>query len=297
MTDASASSSRPHVLLSGLAFPESARWHGDRLWLAHWSAGEVLSVDDAGRSQVMSPGPAGYGWSIDWLPDGRLLATGPTLLVTDADGNSSEYGHLRGVAEHGWNEIAVGPNGDVYVNGFSFDLAAGGAPQPGIIALVRPDGTTVAVAGDLQFPNGMVISADGSTLVVSESFAGTLTAFDIAADGTLANRRVWAEGIAPDGITMDQEGAIWSGAADIQMMTGKLDSPAGAFVRVAEGGAILDRIELDRPGFSCALGGPDGRTLFMLTAQWRGFDVIDAMAADRTGVVFTAQVSVPAIKA
>jgi sugar lactone lactonase YvrE len=137
----------------------------------------------------------------------------------------------------------------------------------------------------------MVITPDGSTLVVSESFAGRLTAYDIVADGTLANRRVWAEGVGPDGICLDTGGAIWCGAADIQMMTGRPDSAAGAFVRILEGGAVTDRIELDRPGFSCTLGGPASGTLFMLVADWRGFDAIDAMVADRTGAVLTAEVT------
>lgn len=169
-------------------------------------------------------------------------------------------------------------------------------PQRGMIALVRPDGSTVQVADDLQFPNGMVITPDGSTLVVAESFAGKLTAFDIAADGMLSNRHVWAAGVAPDGICLDAEGAIWSGAADIRMMTGRDEDPGGALVRVHEGGEIVDRVVLDRPAFSCALGGDDGRTLFMLATQWLGFDQIDATAADRTGQVLAVRVEVPTLR-
>lgn len=285
---------QPRTVLDGLRFPESARWHDGRLWFAHWSAGEVVAVDPDGTSEVVAAGPPGYGWSIDWLPDGRRLTTGERLLRTEPDGTTVEHGQLRRLAGHGWNEIAVTRGGDVYVNGFAFDPAAGTAPQPGVIALVRPDGSTVAVADGLRFPNGMVVTEDGSTLIVAESFAGQLTAFDIRADGTLSAGRAWAEGVAPDGICLDADGAVWSGRADIRMMTGRPDDLAGGFVRVLEGGTITDRIELDRPGFSCALGGPDGSTLFMLTMQWRGFDVIDATAAERTGAVVSSQVAVPA---
>lgn len=290
MTDRGGATEGPRALLDGLTMAESARWHEGRLWFAHWGSAEVVAVDLDGKSEVVSTGPPGYGWSIDWLPDGRRLTTGEQLICTEPDGTEREHGQLRDVATHGWNEIAVANNGDVYVNGFAFDLAGGGAPQPGIIALVRLDGSTSQVADGLQFPNGMLITPDGSTLIVSESFAGRLTAFDIGADGTLTNRRVWAAGVAPDGICMDQDGAIWCGAADIQMMTGNPETSAGAFIRVLEGGEITRRIETDRPGFSCTLGGPDGTTLFMLVAQWRGFDVIDEMAADRTGSVLTVQV-------
>jgi sugar lactone lactonase YvrE len=288
-----AATRQPRVLLDGLTMAESARWHQDRLWFAHWASAEILAVDLDGKSERIADGPPGYGWSIDWLPDGRRLATGERLLCTEPDGTVREHGRLPEIAAHGWNEIAVAGNGDVYVNGFSFDLAGGGAPQPGIIALVRSDGSSLQAAADLQFPNGMLITPDGSTLIVSESFAGRLTAFTIESDGTLTNRRVWAEGVAPDGIVMDREGAIWCGAADIQMMTGRPDDPAGGLSRVLEGGVVTDRIELDRPCFSCTLGGPDGTTLFMLVAQWRGFDVIDQMAADRTAAVLAVPVAIP----
>ena len=226
---------------------------------------------------------------------GKPTAPDPgRLLRTEPDGTTVEHGRLREVAGHGWNEIAVTRGGDVYVNGFAFDLAGGGAPQPGVIALVRPNGSTVQVADGLRFPNGMVVTPDGATLIVAESFAGQLTAYDIRAYGTLSAGRAWAEGVAPDGICLDADGAVWCGRPDIRMMTGRPDGPAGGFVRVLEGGEVTDRIELDRPGFACALGGPDGGTLFMLTMQWRGFDVIDATAAERTGAVFAAPVAVPA---
>jgi sugar lactone lactonase YvrE len=284
---------KAEVLLSGLAFPESARWHQGRLWFAHWGTGEIMAADLDGRTEVVARGPSGLGWSIDWLPDGRLLVTGPELLRQERDGSMTRHADLTGVAGHGWNEIAVDGRGNVYVNGFDFDLPAGAPPAPGIIALVTPDGAARQVAGGLQFPNGMVVTPDGSTLIVAESFAGRLTAFDIAPDGGLVNRRIWAAGVGPDGICLDAEGGVWSGAADIRMMTGRAGDPAGACLRVREGGQVSSRIELDQPMFACALGGPDGRTLFMLTAPWRGFDQVTEMIAERAGQVLVVRAPVP----
>jgi sugar lactone lactonase YvrE len=285
----------PRLLVDGLVFPESARWHEGRLWFAHWGTATVVAVDLDGKSEVVASGPAGYGWSIDWLPDGRRLTTGPSLTITQPDGSTAEHGQLRTIAEHGWNEIAVTRGGNVYLNGFEFDLAGGGLPQPGVIALVRPDGSTRQVADELLFPNGMVITPDESTLIVAESFAGRLTAYDIDIDGGLLNRRVWASPVAPDGICMDVEGAIWSGAGDIRMFSGDPNAAAGAVIRVHENGEVGQRVEIDRPSFSCALGGPDGTTLFLLGAEWRGFDRINETAAELTGRIFAVEVAVPGI--
>jgi sugar lactone lactonase YvrE len=283
----------PAVLLEGLAFVESGRWHDGRFWFAHWSVGEIIAVDLDGRAEVMPIGRPALGWSFDWLPDGRLLVSGESLLRQEPDGSFVQHADLSPLGLANWNEIVVSASGDVYLNGADFDFLGGGAPKPGIIGLVRPDGSVRQVADDIQFPNGMVITPDSSTLVIAESFAGRLTAFDIAADGGLANRRVWADGVAPDGICMDAEGAIWTGAGDIRMMTGRPESPGGAAIRVREGGEVLDRIEFDRPGFSLMLGGPDGRTLFILSTQWRGVEQVDAVIAERTGQVLTAPAPAP----
>jgi sugar lactone lactonase YvrE len=284
--------------MDGLAFVESARWHEDRLWFAHWAVGEIIATDVDGHAEVMAPGRQAMGWSIDWLPDGRLLVTGESLLRQQPDGSFALHTDLTGVAGHNWNEIVVDRyRGNVYVNGAdTSDFLTGKFPPPGIIALVAGDGTARRVADDINFPNGMVITPDGSTLVIAESVAGRLTAFRIQADGLLTDRRVWAEGLAPDGICIDAEGAIWTGAADVRAMTGRSSDPGGAAVRVREGGKILDRIEFDRPGFSFALGGPDGRTLFMVGQHWRGFDQVEALIADRTGQVFCVDVDKPRIR-
>jgi sugar lactone lactonase YvrE len=284
----------PKVLLDGLAYVESPRWHDGRLWFAHWGAGEVVAVDLDGKSEVMAAGPPRLGWSIDWLPDGRLLVTGDELLRQEPDGSMVRHADLTGVAEHGWNEIVVDGRGHIYVNGFGFDFLGGAKPTPGIIAMVSPDGTARKVADDIAFPNGMVVTPDNSTLIISESFAGRLTAFDIAPDGGLSNRRTWAENLGPDGICMDAEGAVWVQTADTFTHSGRDDAPQGAVVRVREGGEITDRVEHDRAVFAAMLGGPDGKTLFLAAAEWRGTDQVTEALAARTGQILTAPAQVPA---
>ena len=287
--------SDPRVLLSGLAYVESPRWHENRLWFAHWGTGEIVAVDLDGNAEVVGEGPPGLGWSIDWLPDGRLLVTGPELLRREPDGSMVRHADLSGVSGHGWNEIVVDGRGNIYVNSLNFDFRAGEEPKPGIIALITPDGTARQVADGIEFPNGMAVTPDNSTLIVSESFAGRLTAFDVAADGSLSNRRAWAEGLGPDSICLDAEGALWTHSADTRAHTGRDDSPEGECVRVCEGGEILQRIELDRAGFACALGGPDRRTLFMLAADWRGIQNVDEAVASRTGQVLITEAPAPGV--
>src|SRR5215213_5774356 len=241
----------PRVLLDGLAYVESARWHDGRLWFAHWGAGEIVAVDLDGRSEVVAPGPRRLGWAIDWLPDGRLLVTGDQLSRQEPDGSMVRHADLGGVADHGWNEIVVDPRGNIYLNGAGFDFLGGAAPVPGIIALVTPDGAARRVAGDIDFPNGMVVTPDGSTLIVAESFAGRLTAFTIEPDGGLADRRVWADGLGPDGICTAPDDTVWVQSADTFAHTGRPDAPAGACLRVREGGEVLARVETDDACFAC----------------------------------------------
>ena len=156
---------------------------------------------------------------------------------------------------------------------------------PGKIALVTPGGEAREVANELAFPNGMVITPDNETLVVAESFAGRLTAFDIADDGTLSNRRVWAEGVAPDGICLDADGCIWASTSHT----------ANDSARIREGGEVLERIEVGRPCFATMLGGPERRTLFMLTADWRGTEGIEEVIAARTGQVLVVDAPAPGV--
>jgi sugar lactone lactonase YvrE len=284
---------QPRVLADGFAYVESPRWHDDRLWFAHWGADEVVAVGLDGRAEVAAPGRPGLGWSIDWLPDGRLLMTGEGLSRQEPDGSFVRHEDLSGITEHGWNEIVVDGRGNTYVNSICFDFMAGAEPAGGVIALVRPDGSVDQVADGIAFPNGMVVTPDNRTLIISESFAGTLTAFDIAEDGSLSNRRVWAAGVGPDGICMDAEGAIWTCSADTFTHTGDEDSPQGEVIRVREGGEILERIPMDRAAFACMLGGSDGRTLFVLAADWQGVDAVEAQIGRRTGQVLVADAPAP----
>jgi hypothetical protein len=182
----------PRKLLTGLAMVESARWHDGRLWFAHWGVGEVIAVDLEGRAEVMAQGPRQMGWAIDWLPDGRLVTTGPKITCQQPDGTQTAY------CDRGGNEIVIDPCGRMYVNGFDFDFLGGGTPEPGWINLISPDGSYRRVAGDIEFPNGMVVTPDGSTLIVAESFAGRLSAFHINADGSLSDRHVWADRVGPE---------------------------------------------------------------------------------------------------
>src|SRR5919198_85497 len=180
------------TLLEGLVIGESPRWHEGRLWFANWGAEEIVAVDLDGNAEVVGKGPPGLGWSIDWLPDDRLLVTGEGLNRLEPDGSTVRHADLSGLGVSGFNEIVVDGRGNVYVNGGNDFAPAEGKP-PGIVALVTPDGSVRQVADGIAFPNGMAVTPDNSTLVIAESHAGRLSAFDIGEDGGLSNRRVWAE--------------------------------------------------------------------------------------------------------
>jgi sugar lactone lactonase YvrE len=271
----------PRVLLSGLAYVESPRWHGGRLWFAHWGTDEIIAVDLDGKSAVVAHGPGGLGWSIDWLPDGRLLVTGGALMRHEPDGSVVPQAELSHLSEY-WNELVVDARGNAYVNGRNFGPAE--EEPPGIAAVVTHDGSVRQVADRLAFPNGMAITPDNRILIVAESWAEQLTAFEIADDGTLSGRRVWAAtpGDHPDGICLDADGAVWY--ADVGNRH---------CVRVREGGEALTTVALDRGAFACMLGGPDGRTLFTAAAEWRGFEEADEAIAERTGQVLVAEAPSP----
>jgi sugar lactone lactonase YvrE len=248
------------TLLTGVAMGESPRWHDGRLWFSDWGAREIIAVDPQGQKEVMREVPFDLPFSFDWLPNGRLLIiAGREARIHD------DYADLTALAA-GWNEIVVDGRGNTYVNG------------SGVIALVTPDGRVQRVGDGGAFPNGMAVTPDNQTLILAESYARQLAAFDIAADGTLSNRRTWAAlgtGV-PDGICIDTEGAVWYA-----------DVPNKCCVRVQEGGAMLDTVQLDRGGFACMLGGADGRTLHIVATEWRGMDKIAEVAAMRTGQILT----------
>jgi sugar lactone lactonase YvrE len=274
----------PTVLLDGLGIPESPRWHEGRLWFCNWIDRQVVAVGMDGTAEVIlarDPDSHSMGYSIDWQPDGRLLTTGDKIRRREPDGSSVI------LAEQPANEIVVDGRGNAYINGADFDFVGGGAPEPGYIKLLTPGGELRQVADDIQFPNGMVITPDDRTLIISESFAGRLTAFDIDAGGGLSNRRVFAEGVAPDGICLDAEGAVWTGTGF-------------SVARVAKGGEVRQRADLPegRAPFAMMLGGPDRRTLFICTAEWWPADGhvanIDRLASGpRTGEILTLPVPVP----
>jgi hypothetical protein len=182
-----------------------------------------------GPPKVNAAAPGhGLGWSIDWLPYGRLLVTGKELLRREPDGSLVRHTDLSGISSFGWNEIVVDGRGHIYVNSIQFGFLAGEPPTSGIIALVTPDGAARQVADGIAFPNGMVVTPDNATLIVAESMAGCLSAFDIAADGSLSNRRVWAASLGPDGLCLDAEGALWVGTADVRLASGRDDARRGA---------------------------------------------------------------------
>ena len=277
----------PQTLMTGIMFGEQPRWHEDRLWFSDWGPPEVIAVDVEGNSEVILQAPS-FPCCVDWLRDGRLLlvsARDGLLLRREPDGSLVTHANLTGVSDPPpGNELVVDGRGNAYVNGPGFDMMAGAEFAPGGVALVTPDGSARQVADAIAFPNGMLVTPDNSTLIVADSYGKCLTAFDIAADGSLSNRRVWADlgDGAPDGICLDAEGAVWYG-----------DVPNQRCVRVGEGGEVLQTVELDRGCFACALGGADRRTLFMMATEWRGPEHM--LQDPRTGQVLSIEAPAPGV--
>jgi sugar lactone lactonase YvrE len=273
------------TLLTGLGFGESPRWHKDRLWFSNWGKQEVVGLDLKGKSEVMLRLPfASFPFSIAWLPDGSLLIVSTSerpLLRQQKDGLLVTHADLSGLSAQLWNEIVVDGRGNTYINGGEL---RGKNRVSGIIALVAPDGSVRQVADGLAFPNGMAVTPNNRTLIVAESFGNKLTAFDIDSNGSLLNRRLWAdlkEG-APDGISMDADGAIWYA-----------DVPNKRCVRVREGGEVIQTVNFDRGCFACMLGGIDRRTLFILAAEWHGFERM--MEGLGSGQVLTVKAPAPGV--
>jgi sugar lactone lactonase YvrE len=268
------------VLLDGLMFGESPRWHEGRLWFSDMLAYQVMTVDLAGRTEtiVRVPGlPSGLGW----LPDGRLLVVSMTdrRLLRFESGGLVEVADLSKLASYHCNDMVVDRQGRAYIGHFGFNYYS--QPfAPAEVILVTPDGSARVVAEQMAFPNGSIITPDGRTLIVAETFGVCLTAFDIQPDGSLAGRRIWASTspAIPDGICLDAEGAVW------------VASPTGEVLRIQEGGQVADRINLSRPAFACMLGGTDLRTLFVMTAK---SDSPDEVRAESSGRVEIVEVDVP----
>lgn len=275
MVDAS-----PRLLLDGLAFPEGPRWREGRLWFSDVLAGEVLAVDLEGSVEkiVDVPGlPSGLGW----LPDGRLLVVSVDerrVLRLEGDG-LVEHGDLSGVASFGCNDMVVDAGGRAWVG--SCDNPGIPTPAPSELLVVDPDGSVRVVDPALAFPNGAVVTPDQRTLIVAETFGAKLTAFTLDGAGGAGDRRVWADvgrGV-PDGIALDEDGAIWYA-----------DPVSSECVRVREGGEVLARVATPQPCFACALGGPDGTTLFLLTSA--STDHV-RNRAERPGRISMIEVDVP----
>lgn len=246
------------VLVDGLAFPEGPRWHDGRLWFSDMHAHVVQAVDPAtGEVETIvevPQCPSGLGW----LPDGTLLVVSmEDRKVLRFDGASlSEHADLSRWATFHCNDMVVDSSGRAYVGNFGFDLHTQATFQTAVMVRVDPDGTATPVADDLRFPNGTVITPDGATLIVGESAGQCLTAFDVADDGSLSNRRVWAQLAAgtPDGICLDDEGTVW------------LASPfTNDVIRVREGGEVVQTVRVDRGAYACMLD--DDGNLYVATAE------------------------------
>src|SRR3712207_3520485 len=264
--------------MTDIVFGESPRWHDGRLWFSDWGAQEVIAADLEGNSEIIVRIPS-FPFCIDFLPDGRLLivsAHDRLLLRRESDGSLGTHADLSSISEHPWNDIVVDGRGNAYIGNIGFDFPEGEF-APGILALVTPDGSARQVADGVAFPNGIVVTPDNSTLIVAESYGNRLTAFDIAADGSLSNRRVWAcpGGGVPAGIFLGVEGAGLYGGV-----------PNKRCVRVRGGGEVLQTIDLDRGCFACMLGGSDGKTLFMVAQEWSGME--STTEGERTGQILTA---------
>ena len=266
--------STAEVLMEGIVFGESPRWHDGRLWFSDWGANQVIALDADGSHQVAASVES-FPMCIDFLPDGRLLIVDSPrrqLLRREPDGSLVQHADLSAVSDKPWNDIVADDRGNVYVNGTGFDFP-GGEFAPGMVVLVTPDGRVGQTVRDLAFPNGMAISPDGATLVVAESYANRLTGYDIGSDGTLSNRRVWAEtpGDHPDGICFDADGAVWYADVGNQHC-----------VRVQPGGAVLATVDLDRGAFACALSRGEEPRLFVVGQNWDG---PDSMSSSPSGQV------------
>jgi sugar lactone lactonase YvrE len=286
------------TVIDGFSYLEGPRWHDERIWFSDFYTHRVLSAREDGsdlRVEASVPQqPSGLGW----LPDGRLLIVSMRdrrLLRREPDGALVTHADLGRHATGHLNDMVVDAQGKVYVGNFGFDLMGGAPLETAALHRVDPDGTVTEIATDLWFPNGSVITRDG-VLLVNETFGNRVTAFDLTQDGQLANRRTWAEfgplptqrdiakilpqiSVAPDGSCLDAEGALWVA-----------DGAGGRLVRVTEGGKIVEEVRPGTPVFACALGGSNGRTLFVCAAP--DFDE-GARRAAREARLIAVQVTVP----
>ena len=287
------------TVLEGGSFFEGPRWHEGSWWVSDFYRHTVSTVSQDGAESVVlevEHQPSGLGW----MPDGALIVTSMKdhRLLRVVDGEVSTHADLSGYCGGSLNDLVVDAAGHVFVGDLAFDLMGGGAPEPTTLKRVDPDGTVTVVADRMWTPNGMAITPDGGTLLVDETLGNRVTAFDLAPDGSLADRRTWAEfgplptagsigeflgalDVAPDGCTLDAEGHLWVA-----------DGKNGRVLRVAEGGAIAEEIAAPEGlgVFACALGGDDGRTLLVCCAP----DFLEHTRAPvREAVLLAVDVEVP----
>lgn len=274
---------QPRTILDGLAFPEGPRWRDGELYFSDMHAHQVVAMTPEGARRTVYQHDAPVS-GLGWLPDGRLLIVSMEdlrLLRLERDGQVAVHADLSSVAVHNANDMVVDAHGRAYVGNFAFPLPDG-EPRAARLARVDPDGAVHEAAGDLMFPNGCVITPAGRSMIVAESFAARLSAFDIDDQGRLGNRRIWAQldgGAIPDGICLDAEGAIW------------VASPTtNEAIRLREGGAVLDRIPADRGVYACMLGGADRRTLYLALSE--SSDPA-ACRADGSGAIAAIDVDIP----
>jgi len=273
----------PQLLHRGIDFGEGPRWHDSKLWFSDFYRNAVFTLDTDGieeRVVEVDGRPSGLGW----MPDGTLLVVSmldQSVLALSVDGTLETHADLSNIVIGHCNDMVVSATGHAYVGSFGFDLDAGEEFTASGLVMVTPDGDAEVVAADLMFPNGAVITPDGSTLIVGETFGGRYTAFDVGSDGSLSGRRVWAaiEGSTPDGCCLDTEGGIWM--ADVLN---------NRFARVLEGGEITDVIHTDLAAVACALGGADRRTLHMLCSPGTHPDEV---AGKGGSVILSTNVDVP----
>jgi sugar lactone lactonase YvrE len=283
------------TLAAGLFFPEGPRWHEGRFWFSDFYSRTVYSVDLEGdlraEIELTDDQPSGLGW----LADGSLLVvamTSRTVRKVGVDGQLTTHAALADIATHHCNDMIVDSHGRAYVGNMGFDLqdfldTHGGRgifdeprPVPASLAMVEPDGRVHRVANGLSFPNGMAITADGSTLLVAQTTGFEITVFDRHADGTLTNRRVWADlltatgKIWPDGICLDSGGGLWVA-----------DGAGSGVHRIVEGGDVTSTVDAGQPAYACVLGGPERRHLFVCNAPSARPDVVTASPAGRVDVI------------
>ena len=279
------------TLMKGLTFGEGPRWHENKFFFSDFYSHKVYSLDLSGKHEVIVEipnQPSGLGWT----PDGTMLIVSmkDRKLMSFKDGLLTERADLTELSGFHCNDMVVDIDGNAFIGNFGFNTYDGEEIKPTNLILVRPGEEPVLAADNLFFPNGTVITPDNKTLIVGETYAARLTAFDKSEDGSLSNRRIWAdlkvnaeEGTVPlpDGMCIDEEGAIW------------VASPSTAeVIRVHEGGMISERIPVQTNAFACMLGGEDRRTLFICTSNGSGVDP-EAALREKSGKIEITQVDVP----